>query len=147
MAATKSTCLAAARKRWGKTAVVVQHDTWETPAQRQAARDKRAEIRARINVLDQEIKALGGNYPALLKACRFVVDVDPSIPELKKALEHAEAVQARMDERSGLHNEQKGLGGYGYRWASGEDGGWVFHCHVEADTLDDLLAKIQQSGQ
>lgn len=150
MTATRATCLAAAKARWGERAEIEESRRAETAAQRDAARARRTELRAQINALKAECDAIKLDYGRLLKAARFVVDVEggnPSIPELGAILGPAERAHELSCTLRDLDAEIKTLGGFSYRWSVMLNNGWYRSTQVEADTLDDLYAKINPKGE
>lgn len=147
--ASRSQVLAAARRKFGAKAYLEERRNAQTASERQRDIDRRREINQRKAALAELEKTDPPNHPALLKACHFVVDVDgdnPSIPQLKVELERAQRCQDRMEERRALHEEALGLGGYSYRWECLVGHGWANQVVASADTLDELLAKIEATS-
>jgi hypothetical protein len=142
--------MVAARKRWGKRAVVEERRNAPTASERQAAMDQRKQMQARINAIAAELELAKPWDRPLLKAARFAVDVDggePSMSQLRQLVEAAEKTVALVDERNELRTRKERLDCFSYRWTAGRvEGGRGFDYMVvecQADTLTELLAKIE----
>lgn len=144
--ASKSQVLAAARRRFGPKVYVEDRPNADTAASRAAKMSRLAEIAARTAAIDEEQKKYPPAYPALLKACRFVVDVDgdnPSIHELAKLLGPAERALELLNERGELFTERREMGCGSYRWTLLKDCGFCAEHIKGTDTLDEMLAYIE----
>lgn len=144
--ATKASALAAARNKWGKAAFVREDPHAPTAAQRAMLMTRGAELRERVKVIDSDLKALGAVLPALITAARFAVDVDggpPSLEQLRAAVEKAERRDELNEERRACRAEHDGLQAWRRRWDAGDVGEMFRHSRVSADTLDELIEKIE----
>ena len=152
--ATKAKCLAAARRRWGKRAFVGEEKGAPSIAKQEELRAKLAALKARKDEIDVELrKANGSPFLALLVSAEFFLAVDggePSGTQLRNAVAEARRVTDLRDELRTLCRESDELRGaaYTYRWKAGYIGsipglGECCHTHASADTLDELLARIE----
>lgn len=143
---TKTEVQALARKRWGPKAYVEESRRSPTKAVREAAQAKRRGMIARRTEIAEELKGLEGWKSPLLKAARFVVDVNggpPSMDELRAALERAERHHDLTTESAALHRDMQQLPWLGHHWRVCENNGMFCHIVAEGDTLDELAERCQ----
>jgi hypothetical protein len=149
--ATKSQVLAAARRKWGKSAGLMTRLRALPKARRLQVLDEMREMRALLK--SSADRPDGEAWQALREAARFVVDVGgdaPSIPQLAAALRDVDGVTEHNEERAATRAEIKRLemlGAYHPKFAIFSDhrtpGGTGFRrILVEADTLAELLEAI-----
>lgn len=110
-----------------------------------------AALMARHKELDDAIKSEKYNWKRLLEAAEFCRDVnaqEPSLSQLGEAATAARRFVEMQDERSGVKLEaERLLGGlHTYRWDAGYVGAFV-SIRAQANTLDELLAKIERLNQ
>lgn len=145
--ATAKQALAAARRKWGKRAFVRENKHAFTPSMREERQSHVKAIMLRVAELDTAIKAAKHDWTALLKAAEFCRDVnaqEPSLSQLGEQATKAREYVDMTDERSGLRYEAERLRGglHTYRWEAGYGGVFV-SIHAQADTLDELIRKIE----
>lgn len=149
---TKSAVLAAARRRWGTKVSIVEDRFAPTPAERERRCEERRVLKERFYVVEAELKAIPRDYVATLrKAARFVVDVEaeePSLSQLKAAVEVAETAADLIDERDENRKARERIYTHARRWRVRSlidvAGMLVGSIHDEADTLAELLDKIEK---
>lgn len=151
--ASRAACQAAARRRWGKRVVVREHANAMSPAAREAHHAKQKSKRQELDALDARAKAIGGgHWIKLLEAAEFFLAVngdEPSGTLFKEAVAASRAAEDMNAERQAARaNWESGRGiGLRKRWEvySVQTVGNLAafgHVHCEADTLDELLEKI-----
>lgn len=154
--ATAKQALAAARRKWGKHAYVREHPRALPPAMREERRKHVAELVVRDTELRDTISKEPYKWVSLIKAAEFCRDVnaqEPSLSQLGEEVTKARAFADMLAERVALKKEIEQLrcGLYFKRWSAGHIagvGGVQFaHCEVEADTIAELLAKIEPEKQ
>lgn len=153
---TQKTALAAARRRWGKRALVREDRRALSPALRQQRRDHVAAINLRIKEIGTELQSHGDTERRLLEAAEFFLSVngdEPSGSQLRSAVELSRKMIDLVDERRAITEERDRIrwGCHSFRWQAGyvmdliELGSGVA-IHESADTLDELIAKIEKRG-
>ena len=147
--ATKSAALAAAKRKWGKRAYVEERRNAPTADERAANHARVREIIEQEKANEQAIKLLGAWPGKLAEAARFVVDVngdEPSIPQLREAIEKVEELNVRIGDRRAMREEREHLPTHSKRWKAGivnDVAGIGFsHVRADADTLEELIEKI-----
>lgn len=150
---TAKKVLAAARKRWGQGVQLDERRNAPTKEQKAAAAERRKEIKAESDGLRAELQAIGDPLPALATAARFVADLgqEPDLTQLRLAVERAERHAAIKERRRELEVESKKLPqGYHDRWTLGKvvslGGMGVFEVVASADTLEELMAKVERQA-
>ncbi len=156
MATTKQ-ALAAARRRWGKRAFVRENKRALSPAIRTERHSDVKALNARVKELDKEIEDAKHDWSVLLKAAEFCRDVnaqEPSLSQLGIAASNARAHLDMVAERHLCREEGRRIasGLHVYRWDAGciesvGPLGDVMSIRVQADTLIELLAKIEPAKQ
>lgn len=148
--ATEAACLAAARRRWGKHAFIRKDQHAPTPAERDARIAKQRNFRTELDSLDAQVKQLG-NRPNLLEAAEFFLAVngdEPSGKQFREAVAAARQAADLNDLRKATRAEwEAGRSGvYSYKWGAGYYlQGNISSTHVQSDTLEELLEKIEQT--
>lgn len=153
--ASQKSALAAARRRWGKTAYVREQKRALTKAQREQRQAHVRSLRQRIVEIDNALRGTDGSGLNLLTKAEFFLAVngdEPSGTEFRAAVAECRRLQDLRDERSGLKEEQERLrsGCHSYRWEAGYIGGigggefQYVAVQESADSLDELLAKIER---
>src|SRR5262245_60133458 len=139
-----------AAARWGK--VELEHRPRAlTDAQKAESMVRREELRAESGRVKAERKSLGNTWRPLREAARFAVDVDaqePSLSQLRVALERDERQAELADRQTELENELRQLSGdcLGYRYTIWEVMSWCRSFRAGADTLDELAATIGEKS-
>jgi hypothetical protein len=150
--ATKQQALAAARRKWGKRAFVRENKRAMTPSQREQHKAHVRSLKARLDELEVTLKANRFDWKRLLEAAEFCVAVnsqEPSFSELKDCSEQARVFQDLLYERKLVRDEWERIryGGHTQRWDAGyvaDAAGMQFvSIHAQADTLDELIRKIE----
>lgn len=150
--ATMAICLKLARKRYGKNATAEYHANAPDTKERERRTARRTVVYAEKTELDKQIATLDKSpvLADLAKAGRFVVDVDgdePSIPQLRKAVETAEHLLALREQRQELRKELETLRTYARRCEIGVvnttlPGFPVHEIMVQADTWEEVAEKL-----
>ncbi len=154
--ATKASCMAAARKKWGKRAFVAENQSAVTVAERQSRQAKIRDLKAEIAILDEQIKGLGNQWPRLLEAAEFFLAVngdEPSgcqfrvaVADARRAVEFVETRKAAKEQAEELRSSI-----VRHRWDAGYIGtinglGSYAGIQASADSLDELLAQIESKS-
>ncbi len=139
---TKTQVLRLAQAKLGPRAVLRENRYAPDKSERAAAVVRLNEIRRLEKAIDAEIETLCDHWPRLIKAARFVVDVDagpPSLPQLREAVGRTEKYHQLREQEKELKAERLGLPIRGTRWMVGVDVGIALEVKHEADTLDELV--------
>ena len=153
---TANQILAAARKRWGKTAWVRENPRALAPGERFKRNEQCKANSARIAELEQEQKANQFQWRTLLEAAEFLLAVNGDEPSKSQFQEVVLKARKRVDledEIRALREEkrQKASGIHNLRYEAGcvvnfPGLGGITEVHAQADTLTDLLAKVRSKN-
>lgn len=151
--ASRANCLAAARRKWGKRAYVRENKNAMTPAERAAHHEKVAAARAERDRLEKERVASAVPAKQLLEKAEFFLAVngdEPSGTEFRAAVAAARKHEDLCEQYIAARDEWMRIRGGGtiQKWDAGHVSvlpglGDCVHCRAQADTLDELLAKIE----
>ena len=139
---------AAARKRYGNQIRLVENPRAVTAERRAEAVARFREVCDALRLLDESEDAIRAEWRNLIRAARFALDVEgdePSWGQLADAVAASEALDAKLDERKKLRQEKDRLQVLliYHRWEAREDLGGGTRTCAAADTLPELLAKIE----
>lgn len=146
--ASKSAALAAARKRWGtREQIWIRESKFRSsPEERATNSAKRTQLNARLREIEEALKGPDVVVP-LVKAARFVVDVEgqePSMSQLRTAVEAAERVESLKAERIEVRADRDRISIDHYKWSVCRTiaHGLAYSSIMHADTLAELIEKI-----
>lgn len=146
---------AAAIKRFGKSAFVSHNPKAPSADERVQMIAANKLSRARIDEITAELERMKDReLPGkLLAAAQFVCDVsgdEPSIDQLRVAVNATEHAESLREEKDRLTQQIRTSGTYAYRWRAGYERSWPFPCrHIEeeADTAEALMRKIESESK
>lgn len=160
---TANQILAAARKKWGKTAWVRENKRALSPAARAASIQEVQTINEQIAeneqqqklvTFKQQQKLVTFKWRELLAAAEFFIAVngnEPSATEFKATVAAGRKLADLQDEMSALKSERsdKSSGLHSLRYEAGcyttfPGLGTISENHCQSDTLSDLLAKVRK---
>lgn len=151
--ATKESCLAAARRAFGRTAFVRENRDAITPADRKLRQARAADLQAEHVSLVEQIKQIGEPWPKLLESVEFFLAVngdEPSGEQLRTAAAFARKLVDMTERRAAIRKERDQLlaGVHRQKWEAGSVDsfpgiGGLTTIQASADTLSELLEKIQ----
>jgi hypothetical protein len=148
---TKTEILKLARAVYGSQVSFSEDRKAPTANERQVATARAKDITDLLSEIDEALEAEDSWEAPLLKAARFVVDVDggePSLSQLSVALQRAERHAYLNEERRDLKTERDALPRYGYRFIVGvtptDDPPRMNLVKLQADTLDELADELKK---
>lgn len=145
---SQASCLAAAKKKWGKQVYIRENKRAITPAERASRLETIKYLKEEIAGLDEQIKSLGEQWTRLLESAEFFLSVngdEPSGDQFRAAVADARKLVELKESRRAADSQRRELHGstLAHRWDAIESGSFCSIVHASGDTLEELLQKIE----